>query len=92
MKCFLHSVLQLLVTANVPPKRRFLQEQNGATFQKTTFFTVTALTGLCSGDVMFPVMYELGFYIPGDGILHNHRRQKPQIVHSINRMGSVAEM
>jgi hypothetical protein len=22
---------------------------------------------------MFPVRYELGFYIPEDGILHNHR-------------------
>jgi hypothetical protein len=22
-----------------------------------------------------PVKYELGFYIPGDGILHSHRRE-----------------
>jgi hypothetical protein len=26
------------------------------------------------GDIMFPVMYELGFYIPEYGILHSHRR------------------
>jgi hypothetical protein len=25
------------------------------------------------------------------GILHIHRREKPQILHSINRLGSVAE-
>jgi hypothetical protein len=24
---------------------------------------------------MFPVRYELGFYIPEDGILHSHRRE-----------------
>jgi hypothetical protein len=24
---------------------------------------------------MSPVKYELGFYIPGEGILHNHRRE-----------------
>jgi hypothetical protein len=24
---------------------------------------------------VFPVRYELGFYIPGDGILHSHRRE-----------------
>jgi hypothetical protein len=24
---------------------------------------------------MFPVWYELGFYIPEDGILHSHRRE-----------------
>jgi hypothetical protein len=31
--------------------------------------------GLCSGDNVFPEKYELGFYIPEDGILHNHHRQ-----------------
>jgi hypothetical protein len=25
---------------------------------------------------MFPVRYELGFYIPEDGILHSHRRER----------------
>jgi hypothetical protein len=24
---------------------------------------------------VFPVSYELGFYIPGDGIRHSHRRE-----------------
>jgi hypothetical protein len=28
---------------NVPPKRRFIQDLHGATSQKTTFFTVTAV-------------------------------------------------
>jgi hypothetical protein len=40
---------------------------------------------------MFTVRYELGFYIPEDGIAHSHRREKPQILHSINRLSSVAE-
>jgi hypothetical protein len=29
--------------------------------------------------------------IPEDGILHSHRREKPQILHSINRLRSVEE-
>jgi hypothetical protein len=35
--------------------------------------------------------YELGFYIPEDGILHSHRREKPQILRSINWLDSVVE-
>jgi hypothetical protein len=38
-----------------------------------------------------PVKYELGFYIPEDGILHSHRREKTQILHGINWLDSVAE-
>jgi hypothetical protein len=38
-----------------------------------------------------PVKYSLGFYIPEDGILHSHRRENLTL-HSINRLGSVAEM
>jgi hypothetical protein len=38
---------------------------------------------------MFPVRYELGFYIPQDDILHSHRREN--ILHSINLLGPVAE-
>jgi hypothetical protein len=32
---------------------------------------------------VYPVRYELGFYIPEDGILHSHRREnlKPYIVY-----------
>jgi hypothetical protein len=30
---------------------------------------------LCSGDVMSPVRYEVGFYILKDGILHSVRRE-----------------
>jgi hypothetical protein len=29
---------------------------------------------------VFPVRYELGFYITEDGILHSHRRNTPQIL------------
>jgi hypothetical protein len=38
---------------------------------------------------MFPVRYDLGFYILEDGILVT--AMKTQILHSINRLGSVAE-
>jgi hypothetical protein len=53
----------------------------------------TALTGWtlnwrCN---VSPVKYELDFYIREDDILHSHRREKPQILHSINWLGSVAE-
>jgi hypothetical protein len=34
--------------------------------------------------------YELGFYIPEDDILHSHRREILKL-HSINRLGHVAE-
>jgi hypothetical protein len=40
---------------------------------------------------MFSLRYELGLYIPEDGILHCHRRQNMKS-HSINLLGSVAEM
>jgi hypothetical protein len=36
---------------------------------------------------MFPARYELGFYIPEDGILHSHRRENLRSY----RMDSVAE-
>jgi hypothetical protein len=41
---------------------------------------------------MSPVRYELGFYIPGDGILHSHRRGNLKILRSLNRLGSLADM
>jgi hypothetical protein len=40
---------------------------------------------------MSPVKYELGFHISEDDILHSHRRKKPEILHSINRLDCVAE-
>jgi hypothetical protein len=38
-----------------------------------------------------PVKYELGSYIPEDDVLHSDRREKPQILHSINWLGYLAE-
>jgi hypothetical protein len=38
-----------------------------------------------------PVKYEMGFYNPEGDILHIHCRDKPEILHSINRLASVAE-
>jgi hypothetical protein len=40
---------------------------------------------------MSPVKYELGSVIPEDDIIHSHCREIPQILHSINGLGSVAE-
>jgi hypothetical protein len=64
---------------------RLLQEPQDVTSQKTAFFIVIAVKtstltqqqppGLCNGDVVSPVRYELGFYIPEDGFLHSHRRE-----------------
>jgi hypothetical protein len=42
---------------------------------RTSNLTYHQPTGLCSGEVMSLVRYELGFYIPEDGILHSHRRE-----------------
>jgi hypothetical protein len=36
---------------------------------------------------MSPVRYELGFYIPEDGILHSHRQEEPKILHSGRTVG-----
>jgi hypothetical protein len=69
----------------VPLKRRSLQGSRGVITLQTAFLVVIAVktsnltsyypAGLCSGDVVSPVRYELGFYIPEDGILHSHRRE-----------------
>jgi hypothetical protein len=59
------------------------KQPHGVTFQKTAFFTfiaaktsdlTIALTGwvLSRRRDMFPVRYEVGFYIPEDEVLHNH--------------------
>jgi hypothetical protein len=69
--------------------------------QTTIFFIVTAVKKLKSYIALtgwalyrrcniFLVKYELGFYIPEDGILHSDRRENPQTLHSINWLASVA--
>jgi hypothetical protein len=42
-----------------------------------------ALTGwsLSRRRNVFHVRYEVGFYIPEDGIFHSHRCEEPQILH-----------
>jgi hypothetical protein len=37
---------------------------------KTLNLTEHLPAGTCSGDIMFPVRYELGSYITEDGIIH----------------------
>jgi hypothetical protein len=61
--------------------------------EKKDLKSYIALTGwaLQRRRNVFPVRYELGSCITEDDILHSHRREKKaQILHSINRMGSVA--
>jgi hypothetical protein len=56
-----------------PPKRRFLKQPHG----RENLKSYIALTGWAlhwRGNVS-PVRYELGFYIPEEGILHSHRRE-----------------
>jgi hypothetical protein len=40
---------------------------------------------------MFPVRYELGFYITEDGVLHSHRRENLKSYIALTCLGSVAE-
>jgi hypothetical protein len=40
-----------------------------------------ASTALYRRRNVFPVKYELHFYIPKDGCLHSHRRENPKILH-----------
>jgi hypothetical protein len=71
-----------LVTTDVPEE------------SMTSIITVTKIT------LMIEVIhsYEMSFItrvaqrnIQEDGILHSHRRERPQILHSNNLLGSVAE-
>jgi hypothetical protein len=41
---------------------------------------------------VFLVRYELGFHILEDDIFDSRRREKPQILHNINWLDSVADM
>jgi hypothetical protein len=85
------SVLQLLVTANVPSspilvtlmKETRLSTQRNIpedtilhSHRRENLKTYRALTGwvLYRRGNVSPVKYELGFYIPEEGILHSHCR------------------
>jgi hypothetical protein len=69
-----------------PSETSLSQEPHAVPSQKRAFFIVTAkenlksyiaLTGwgLWRRHNLYPVRYELGFYIPEDAILHSHRRE-----------------
>jgi hypothetical protein len=42
---------------------------------KTSNSTYINRLGSVARRIVSPVNYELGFYIPADGILHSHRRE-----------------
>jgi hypothetical protein len=62
-----------------------LTKPRDVTSQKTTFFIVTTVKtqilhsinrlSFVTESNVFPVRYELGFYIPEEDILHSHRRE-----------------
>jgi hypothetical protein len=62
------------------------------TYYRENLNSYIALTGwaLYRRRNISPVRYELGFYLPEGGILQSPP-WKPQILHSINRLGCVAE-
>jgi hypothetical protein len=87
-RVFLPSERQLLVTANVLPNSPILvtlmteairsSEMSiltRAIAVETSNLTKHKPAGLCSGEVMSPARYELGFSIPEDCIFHSHRRE-----------------
>jgi hypothetical protein len=72
----LRSVLRLLVTANVVPRSPTL--------------VALMMDGICYSESPV-VKTATGRNIPEDDILHSHRCEKPQILHSTNRLDIVME-
>jgi hypothetical protein len=67
-----NSETSVLTTA----KWRYIQEDGILRSHRSECLkSSTALTG-CSGEGMFLVKYELGFYMQEDGTLHSNRREK----------------
>jgi hypothetical protein len=73
---FTRSVRRLLVTANIVPSSPSL-----ATL-------IMEALGYSETSVLTRTTWRI---IPEDDILHSHRREKLQILHSINWLGSVTE-
>jgi hypothetical protein len=66
---------ELGTTLAATSNRRTLRRNTGVTTQKTPFFIVTAVKTSNLTSNVSPVRYEMGFYIPEDGILHSDGRK-----------------
>jgi hypothetical protein len=64
---------ELGTTLAVTSNRSTLRRNN--VLNSAIVVTLMMEAGLCSGNLVFPVRYELGFYIPEDGVLHCHCRK-----------------
>jgi hypothetical protein len=77
---FRRSVRRLIVTANVFPSSPILVTLMMEAIRSSETLVLARVTrrnipadGSVAGRNMSPVMYELGFYVPGDDILNSHR-------------------
>jgi hypothetical protein len=62
-------------------KTNFSEERRASIIRMTKIRSYRALTGWALRRNVSPVMYEQGFYILEDCILHSNRRENPHILH-----------
>jgi hypothetical protein len=80
------SVLTIATRNNIPEYGILHKHRHD---NQKTYIVLTYWALLRTRNVS-PVRYEMGFYIPEDNVLQS-TPSKPQILHSTNRLGSVAK-